>query len=163
MPTENTAISRDQFVPPELWGRDHYSTLAYVETKLVDDKYSVRFDPHMRQNRRNWRVLSQSKRVPLKPGDIRNGLVMDPKYGSRLADDTYLPWHDDWCCVQDMMAAGLFHGDTDDFDAGFQLQLTNKGYAAAAAIREHKAKGGNFSICAAAVLIAIGYQPVANR
>jgi hypothetical protein len=80
-------------VPSVLWGRDHWSTLAYIETKLVDsDGYAVQFDAHMRQNRRNFRVLGEA---PHPRRHAQLGVPMDARYGSRLADGTYLPWHDD--------------------------------------------------------------------
>jgi hypothetical protein len=142
----NETISENDFVPPELWGRDHYSTLAYVEARLVEGCYTVSFDPRMRQNRRHFRVL---------PGRKGQGVPMSPEHGSRLADGTYLPWHDDWCCVQDMLQAGLFEGDPDDWDAGMTLKLSDKGHAAAAALRKHKAEGGSFSNCGPVVLGAI--------
>lgn len=93
-------------LPPDLWWRDHWSTLAYVETRLVDKgAYSVMFDPRMRQSRRNYRVL---------PGNKSHGVPMDEKNGTRLSNNTYLPWHDDWCCVQGMVDAGLLAGVDED-------------------------------------------------
>jgi hypothetical protein len=136
MSTINETITENEFVPLELWGRDHYSTLAYVETQLVEGGYAVQFDKRMRQNRRHFRVL---------PGRKTEAVPMSPEHGSRLADGTYLPWHDDWCCVQDMLRLGLFEGEPDDWDAGMTLKLTDKGHAVAAALRKHKAQGGSFS------------------
>lgn len=134
----NTTIAEDSFVSLELWGKDHWSTLAYIETKLVDgDGYCLQFDPHMRQNRRTFRVLAEGA------ANVRNGVAMSPEHGSRLADDTYLPWHDDWCCVQDMVEAGLFQPG--EWEPGFPLILTEKGLAFANALRNHKATGGTFS------------------
>lgn len=132
----NTTIAQDQLVPTELWGRDHWSTLAYIEAKLVDGDYSVKFDPRMRQGRRNFRVLSKGR-------GCAGGVVMQPEHGSRLSDGTILPWSDDWACVQDMLADGLF--EDGEWDTGFPLKLTEKGYAVAAALRKHKAEGGTYS------------------
>lgn len=158
--TINTSIRPNDAVPVALWGRDHWSTLAYIETKLVDDDgkdecgYSVRFDPRMRQCRRHFRVLSEAL-----PGhrkrEAQFGEPMQPTHGSRLSDGTYLPWHDDWHCVQDLMAEGLFeHGE---WDAGMELKLTELGHEVAAALRKHKAAGGTYSDCNAlleAVILA---------
>jgi hypothetical protein len=44
-----------------------------------------------------------------------------------------------------MLVGGLFAGDIDNWDAGFKLTLTEKGLTVAAALRQHKAEGGNFS------------------
>jgi hypothetical protein len=146
--TINTAIERHQFVPPELWGQDHWSTLAYIETKLVEGPYPVQFDARMRQNRRNYRVLERPNK------GLLSGVPMSPEHGSRLADGTYLPWHDDWCCVQDMLAAGLFAPGY--FEVGFPLKLSTRGYAATAALRKHKAEGGKFTNAGPVVLAALG-------
>lgn len=136
----NTEISKIEFVPPELWGRDHFSTLAYIENQLVDNEYCVAFDPHMRQNRTNYRTLGE-----LAGAKVKYGVVMSPEHGSILSDGTYLSWHDDWCCVQDMLHYKLFDGEDDDFDIGFSLKLTELGYNVVANLRKHKAEGGTFS------------------
>lgn len=143
---ENTTISESDYVQPELWGKDHYSTLAYIETKLIESSgYSVRFDPHMRQKRRHFRLLGD-------PSVWNLGVPMERQYGTRLSDGTYLPWHDDWDCVADMWAAGLFLGPAADFDRGAKLQLSDVGHRAVAAIRKFKAQGGNFAECGSVVL-----------
>ncbi len=43
-------------VPVELWSKDHWSTLAYIETVMVEHggRFEVGWDPRMRQNRRNF-------------------------------------------------------------------------------------------------------------
>ncbi len=140
--TLNKTIKDTEFVPPELWGRDHWSTLAYIETKLVDGPYKVCFDPHMRQGRRHYRVLLGKPNGRKTPA---NAMVMRPEYGSRLADGTYLPWHDDWHCVQDMVKAGLFEDGV--WDVGFKLKLTDLGSMVTAALRKLKSEGGSFSTC----------------
>lgn len=143
----NTTIKEDEYVPRELWGRDHWSTLAYIETKLVDGNgYRVQFDPRMRQNRRHFRVLAGRK---------SEGIPMSPEHGTSLSDDTYLPWHDDWCCVQDMLKAGLFTGDPNKWDSGFELRLSEAGHKAIAAVRKHKAQGGSFATCGPLVEVAL--------
>lgn len=53
-----TQFTADALIPPAYWDRDHFSTLAYIETKLVDGgKYLLQFDPSMRQKRRHFREL----------------------------------------------------------------------------------------------------------
>lgn len=139
--TANTQFGRDDFIPMSLWSKDHWSTLAYIETKLVDDggKCTVKFDARMRQNRRNYRVLIGQRMSGT------GAIPMSVDHGTRLNDGTYLPNHDDWNCLQDMQAAGLFEGDVDDWDRGMALKLTDAGRFLAAALRQHKAAGGTFS------------------
>lgn len=147
----NTDITENDQIPMALWGRDHWSTLAYVETQLVEGGYRISFDPKMRQKRRNFRVLAQNA----SRSEVGRGVVMQPEHGSRLANNTYLPWHDDWDCVMDMIQEGLFVNDG-AIDAGYPLILTEKGHAAVAALRKHKATGGSFTDCFPAIEAGIG-------
>jgi len=82
----NTQFKDTDYIPMVLWGRDHWSTLAYLETKLVEGEDKVDFDPRMRQKRRSFRVLSEKTRL-----GTSNGEVMRPEHGSRLNNKTYLP------------------------------------------------------------------------
>lgn len=153
MNPEHPTLTADDFVPVELFGKDHWSTLAYIETKLVDGGgYSVRFDPRMRQNRRHFRHLS---------GNKQNGVPMDVNAGSRLADGTFIKGHDDWQCVQDMLHIGWFKGTDGDWDAGMPLKLTPLGVVAAAAVREHKMSGGNFATAGPFVLAKLAEHKAA--
>ena len=145
MSTENTTLEKDSFVPPELWGRDHWSTLAYVECKIVDGGYQVKFDANMRQKRRNYRVLFQALPFHRREMGAIRGCAMQQQYGSRLSDGTYLPWHDDWDCLQDMLHVGMFEGDEGKWDVQFKLRLTKLGKLIAAQLRGHKADGGSFA------------------
>jgi hypothetical protein len=153
----NHDIPEGEHVPMNLWGRDHWSTLAYIETKLVNHGETVvEFDPRMRQKRRHFRLLLQALPGHRKPGAIVQGQAMEAQHGSRLSDGSYLPWHDDWDCVTDMIEEGLFENDGGDGELiGYPLKLTELGYAATAAIRKHKAEGGNFSNCGEAVATAL--------
>ena len=51
--------------------------------------------------------------------------------------------HDDWDCVDDMVAEGLLE------DVGFTMsprfKLSEKGFEVSEHLRRHKAEGGNFS------------------
>lgn len=84
-------------VPPELWGKDHFSTCLYVESRAVDHCGKPAL-AHMRtwknRVRRGW-----GKDVPASPGG--------KDYPTRLANGVELHEHDDWDCVEDMVAAGL--------------------------------------------------------
>ncbi len=82
-------------IPINQWGKDHWSALAYVEVRCVDNN-GVLKNAHMR---------TDAKRHPLfmvrymGPGD-GSGYPTRYKDGE-LAD------HDDWDCLNDLVEAGL--------------------------------------------------------
>ena len=133
-------------VPPismEKWGKDHWSTLAYLETRAVDhkgklDNRQMRCDPRIHRSLANLSPLS---------GEVMDG----GKYPTRLRVGTQ-DNHDDWSCVEDMESAGLLHHvtykTTDKRAFGFAeatIQFTEKGSAIAGQLRAHKARGGSFA------------------
>lgn len=112
-------------VPVENFGKDHWSTLLYVESRCVDyegrpDRAHMRTDvdrhPHLRGQRNSHKTKY--------PTQIRDGV---------------LPDHDDWDCVEDLIAAGFM----EDLGTGVQplWKLTPKGWKVAGALRQHRAKG----------------------
>lgn len=118
-------------IPPERWGRDHFTTLLYVETVCVDGDGQPR-----------------AEKMRSEPGRPRRGKVgeraFDPpgRYPTRLKDGD-LFGHDDWDCVSDMEHAGLIEwGGT-----GLQpiLKLTDYGWLVAGALRRARAEGINSS------------------
>lgn len=80
--------------PIELWGKDHWSTLAYIETRIVD--YSGVLDE---RHLRGGDSVHQDGRRPA-------------RYPTRLSgEEMTRPGHDDFDCIGDMIALGLL--DTD--------------------------------------------------
>lgn len=146
----------DGYVPLALFGKDHWSTLAYIESCLVDKGgFQVGFDPRMRQGRAHFRVM---RRDCARPQQSRTGadmgVTMDAKYSTRLRDGVVVDGHDDWHCVQDMVNAGLLgipRGDglvmpiAEDVDPGVRLQLTALGQRVIGQLRAWKAFGGNYA------------------
>lgn len=123
-------------VPPSSFGKDHFSVLAYAETRCVDFKAQV--DPnHLRTNLERTTITQMRRTNPGKnyPSNIRGGIVQN---------------HDDWDCLGDLIAADWL---TASFGAGSSEQqaatgtysLTPSGAAMAARLRAHKAAGGNFA------------------
>ncbi len=135
-PNVEYALDTAKYVPMSLWGRDHWSMLLYFRSVEVDHAgFKVKFDPRMRQNRRNFRVL---------PGEKLNGLAMRPENGSRLNDGTFVIGHDDWCCLQDFAEAKMLTC-TPFFEPGDKLHLSPLGESLVAEVESHKARGGSFS------------------
>lgn len=119
---------RDQYVSISLFGKDHWSTLAYIETRMVDySGFMIARDARMRTLAHNHRIFSH------RPTDnLQNNKTMamlgkrgdDPdgdnvRLGTFLNDGTRLPGHDDWDCIQDLAAAGLLVGDATDHPLRF--------------------------------------------
>ena len=136
----------DAYVPIARWGPDHWSTLAYLETVAVDCAgFQVGADAKMRSNRRNFRVMHEECARPKRYGRWLPGIVMADHHGTRLNDGTTLPHHDDWCCVQDMAAEGLFDQSVEAVQPGVVLRLSVKGDRVVTALRAHKRAGGSFA------------------
>lgn len=134
---------RTALVPMDRWGKDHWSTLAYLETVAVDHGgFQVGVDARMKTNRRHARVLMACPR-PKRSAPATMAQVMAPEHATRLRDGTVVPQHDDWACVQDFVGEGLF-ADGAEVEPGAVLRLSERGLALAAALRAHKAAGGQF-------------------
>jgi hypothetical protein len=143
---EKQQYSADDYIPSAVWGKDHWTTLAYVETVATDCAgFQVGSDARMRTNRRHFRVMQDClKPRRAKAGGI--GLVMDPvAHATRLNDGQTVEGHDDWNCVQDLANEGLFNLDASGVEPGITLHLSTKGQAWCAKLRSHKQAGGTYS------------------
>jgi hypothetical protein len=130
-------------IPIEKWGKDHWNTLAYIETRAVDhrgeiDNRQMRCDPRIHRSLANIMPFS---------GVVMNG----GEYPTRLREGTQSN-HDDWSCVEDMEALGLLNEVTYKTtssqafgNAKAVIQFTPKGSALAGQLRAHKARGGTFA------------------
>lgn len=115
-------------VSPELWGKDHFTTLLYIES-VCTDKKGVPEATCMR----TW------------PGRPLRGTVDTVRlyhstkgYPTRLRDGQELTDHDDWDCVDDMVHAGLILWEGTGTHPVFQL--TDKGWTLASALRCYRAE-----------------------
>lgn len=145
-PIASTQFTKDAIIPPSAWGKDHWSTLAYAETVMVESSgFQVGSDARMRQGRRNFRVMGEQCAAPRRPTSGGVAQVMDDSHGSRLNDGTYVPGHDDWHCIQDMAAAGFFTVGQEGVQPGVTLHLSELGAGVSNALRAHKRAGGYFA------------------
>lgn len=120
-------------IPMNKWGRDHWSTLAFVATVMADrGQFVMTGDARMRSNRKNFQAMPST-----------NGIVMRKEHGSRLSDGSSVEDHDDWCCIQDFAAEGLL--TVEEIDVGERFRFSNKGQALVTSLLTHKMKGGTFS------------------
>lgn len=120
-------------VPISRWGKDHWTTLAYVETVAVDRGGQIQ-NAKMRTGFPNGDLCDS--RFPHYPGD----------YPTRLRDGE-LGGHDDWDCLLDFHAEGLIEYPevevVDDVDHFVRVMLTERGASIAADLRRHLATGGS--------------------
>lgn len=128
----------NDYIPIILWGRDHWSAFAYLETRTVDYG-GVVDNEKMRCNPRLHRIFAnQANRL------------FSGNYPTRLAHGETIEPHDDWSCLEDMARADLlrawFRQQSDEmFGSGqARIELTDEGRRIAGLLRKHKAGGGNF-------------------
>ena len=108
-------------VPIHLWGKDHWSTLAYAECRVTDNSGTI--------NRQHMR------------GDACGH---DAGYPTRLRLGIELPNHSDFDCLFDFEAAGLMELTGTGLYPQIK-KLTDRGKLVCAALRSHKQDGGSFS------------------
>jgi hypothetical protein len=114
-------------IPIKRWGKDHWSTFAYLETRCVDHDGDI--------DRHHLRVDALRH-----PG--LGHCVWSTDYPTRLkGGDTITP-HDDVDCIEDMVAAGLVEWGGSGVNPS--ISLTALGLMVANALRNHKASGGSF-------------------
>lgn len=141
--TQTTEEFRDSYIPLELWGVDHWSTLAYIETVIIDHGgFPIVYNARMRHGRRNFRVMQEGREYFQKK---TNGIPMDSEHGSRLSDGRIALGHDDWHCIQDFAEVGLLSVGPDEIDVGCEpFKLSQIGRELCNQLREHKSNGGTF-------------------
>lgn len=146
-----TEFTCDTFIPMSQWSKDHWSTFAYVEHVMVETAgFQIGFDGRMKSNRRNFRILKEDCPKPKRPSACSLGVVMDLKYSTVIKNGQQIHNHDDWHCVQDMAAEGLF--TVTHFEPKDILHLSDKGQQIASQLRQHKASGGSFKDFAPTVI-----------
>lgn len=123
----------DGWVPMAMWGKDHWSTLAYLGTRLVEglqperDRMRVDVGVHPQHaNRASRSTATNGKRHPTR---LNNGCTVDG--------------HDDWSCLDDAVAEGLLTETGTGVNPYYAL--TSRGGAVVAALRQHKRDGGGFA------------------
>jgi hypothetical protein len=130
-------IKRDP-VPIELFGRDHWSTLCYLETRAVDYK-GVIGNRHMRCDLSHHPTYEHecSSLSDISPTRLK-GCLSDSDEILALKN------HDDWDCVDDFIAAGLVFLKHISICRA-SITLSAVGWTIAGSLRKHRAEGSSFS------------------
>ena len=116
------------------WGRDHWSTFAYLETVVVDHRgipnlNRMRCNHELHPGLTNWNPIA--------------GVIDGSKYPTRLKGGVEINDHDDWSCVEDMESEGLVEIKGTGINPVWEL--TEKGSAIAHELRTFRGNGGSFS------------------
>ena len=122
-----------EHIPISRWGKDHWSTLAYLETLAVEHNgLAIPVNARMRTN---------EIRHPHLVGDFLGCSHGGSQYPTILKDGK-VEGHDDWDCVDDATEEGL----TEDVGTGMNraYKFTKLGKEAMAKLRQHKMDGGSF-------------------
>jgi len=115
-------------IPMKKWGKDHWSVLAYIECRCVDNKGQI--------DRRHLRV--DPKRHP----DLAH-VEWDEDVPTILAKGEKKPKHDDIDCIEDLEKEGIVKWLGTGINPVFEL--TDFGLQISSNLRKHKSKGGNFA------------------
>lgn len=134
-------VEGDDYISMDQWGKDHWSTFTYLETRAVDgggmiDNRRMRCNARLHREFANVETpgFSSLKEYPtiLKYGELEN--------------------HDDWSCLEDMVAARLIEAfyqvkypNRALGNSVAKIELTELGWQIAGQLRRHKANGGKFS------------------
>ncbi len=117
-------------IPMERWGRDHASTLLYVEHVCTDKGGKPGMD-QMRTEPGRMRKGWESER------GLAPQLNPPSRYPTRLKNDFEMFGHDDWDCTNDFVEAGLLIAHGTSLQPIFQL--TDLGWKIAAHLRKQRA------------------------
>lgn len=128
-----TSVAMKQF------GKDHWSTFAYIETRCVDYK-GVLDRAHMRCNENRHPGLCDFRKPTWNP---QHGTRLYGYFEDRNNPDLSIAEHDDWDCVDDLEAAGLIEIGGTGIHPVFTL--TELGNKIASQLRIHKSKGNHFA------------------
>jgi hypothetical protein len=122
-------VSAQPEVTFEMFGRDHWSTFAYIETRVVDH------DGRAEREKMRCDVSRHPHLIGPHYGDVGK------KYPTRLAGDVLLEDHDDWDCADDLVCVGLLENLGTSTNPIFRL--TDEGWSIAKQFRMHRAEGGS--------------------
>jgi hypothetical protein len=113
-------------IPMEEFGKDHWATLAYLETRCVDHG-GVLDNRHMRCDSSRHPQFAHSNITTKYPTRTKAGEVKN---------------HDDWDCLDDCELLGLIENNGTNLHRVYRF--TPLGHMIAGQLRQHKADGGNF-------------------
>jgi len=121
-------VKEVKHIPMVNWGKDHWSTFAYIETLAVENKGIAIPD-------------GRRMRTILKKHSFSTNDLDSSEYATRLKTGE-ISNHDDWDCVEDAIREGLLEEVGTPTKKSYKL--TTLGQTIAGQLRTHKMKGGVF-------------------
>lgn len=117
-------------IPRAKWGLDHASVLLYVETRAVDYRGLIDVD----------RMRCNPRRHPFLEGRAAGLAVKGRTFSSptRLRNGEKVAGHDDWDCLDDIIAEGL--AENTGTGVNVRVRLTDEGWKLVHAVRRHRAE-----------------------
>lgn len=128
---EFVRVEQTETVPMGLWGKDHWSLLAYVETRCVDHHGKLE---ELKMSCNPAKHPDHNASYPFS-GESR----WKDEYSTRLRNSS-LKGHDDWDCLDDLQTAGLLKILSKN-----EVKLTDAGTTITGQLRAHKARGGKYA------------------
>lgn len=127
-PKIKTEQWNQETVPMERWGKDHWTTLLYLETVAVDRRGEVEAEK-MRTAKRNWRLAGRVHGEANIMGKDQYPTRLKPIQAERADFDSVelCDGHDDWECLHDAADLGLLEFSIEDErNRNYPLQVTVK-------------------------------------
>ena len=144
------SIQNKEYTPMSKWGKDHWSTLAYIDTVITDYVYfPIIKNDRMRTTKNNLIILHNNgiykKEKFIRDGSYIKSEVEVKEYPTRLNDGTEIKDHDDFSCIVDFAKEGLLNKDEKHITVDSKIKLSKLGRDVINKLREHKSKGKNFA------------------
>ena len=125
-------------IPPEQWGRDHWSALLYIETVCVDGQ-GIPGRQKVQCNANRHPGLLHHSPITNQPQDGSTYTIRLKSAGHEIPGPDY----DEWDCLEDAEAAGFIESLGTGINPRFRM--TGLGNRAAHQFRAHKSQGGNLT------------------
>ena len=122
-------------VPVEVWGKDHWSTFAYLDYEAMNNKGFAKPNRHSMRTNVKTHGAGLGGITPM--GTLNDG----GKYPTRLKNGE-LAGHDDWDCIDDAVEAGFLLDVGSSVNRAFTF--TKRGNAVMVELNAFKKAGGNF-------------------
>ena len=114
------------------FGKDHWSTFVYIETRCVDHKGIIEND----------KMRTDIDRHLFKAGNTNFEFSQNIKYPTILKGGIELQDHDDWDCVDDLIITGLLKNKGTKMTPVFEI--TDLGWEIVKQLRRHRSNGNTW-------------------